>query len=74
MRYVLNIKYTWIVCLEPCRGMDKHAYKEDIVAATYRYRYRDPVRVDEIDPVQIMVAPKGSPQRLRALIDHCFAQ
>ena len=26
-----------------------------------------PVWVDDIDPVWIMVAPKGSPQRLRAL-------
>ena len=27
-----------IVCLEPGRGIDRHAYK-DTVAAAYRYRY-----------------------------------
>ena len=32
--YLLNIKYTWIVCLEPGRGIDRHAYR-DIVAAVY---------------------------------------
>ena len=34
MGYLLNIKYTWIVCLEPGRGIDRHAYR-DIVAASY---------------------------------------
>ena len=50
-----------IVCLEPGRGIDRHAYR-DTVAATYRYRYRyrGPVWVDDIDPVWITVAPKGS--------------
>ena len=33
------------------------------------------VWVDDIDPVWITVAPKGSPQRLRALMDgHCLVQ
>ena len=32
--YLLNIKYTWIVCLEPDRGIDRHAYR-DMVAAAY---------------------------------------
>ena len=64
----------WIVCLEPGRRIDRHAYREDTVAATYRYRYRGPVWVDEIDHVWITVAPKGSPQHLRALMDHCFIQ
>ena len=48
-----------IVCLEPVRGIDRHAYR-DIVAAAYRYRYRGPVWVDDIDPVWITVAPKES--------------
>ena len=52
-----------IVCLEPGRGIDRHAYR-DTVAAVYRYRYRyiyrGPVWVDDIDPVWITVAPKGS--------------
>ena len=29
-----ELKYTWIVCLEPSRGIDRHAYR-DIVAAAY---------------------------------------
>ena len=49
-----------IVCLEPSRRIDRHAYMEDTVAAAYRYRYRGPVWVDDIDPVWITVAPKGS--------------
>ena len=33
------------------------------------------VWVDDIDPIWITVAPKGSPQRLRALMDgHCLVQ
>ena len=38
-----------IVCLEPGRGIDRHAYREDTVAATdtccnrYIDRYRGPV-------------------------------
>ena len=63
-----------IVCLEPGRRIDRHAYREDTIAAAYIYRYRGPVWIDDIDPVWIMVAPKGSPQRLRALMDHCFIQ
>ena len=44
-------------------------------SAAYKFGYRVPVWVDEIDLVWITVAPKGSPQRLRALIDgHCLAQ
>ena len=39
-----------IVCLEPGRRIDKHAYR-DTVDAAYRYRYRGPVWVDDIDPV-----------------------
>ena len=35
MRYVLNIKYTRIICLEPSRGIDRHAYREDTVAAAH---------------------------------------
>ena len=35
MRYVLNIKYTRIVCLDPSRGIDKHANREDTVVAAY---------------------------------------
>ena len=53
-----------IVCLEPGRGIDRHAYR-DTVAAAYRYRYSyrylGPVWVDDIDPVWITVAPKGLP-------------
>ena len=50
-----------IVCLEPGRGIDRHAYREDTVAAAYTvYRYRGPVWVDDIDPVWITVALKGS--------------
>ena len=48
-----------IVCIEPGRGIDRHAYR-DTVAAAYRYRYQGPVWVDDIDPVWITVAPKGS--------------
>ena len=44
-------------------------------SAAYKFRYRDPIWVDEIDPVWITVAPKGSPQRFQALIDgHCLVQ
>ena len=66
---------TLIVCLESSRGIDRHAYREDTDAAAYRYRYRVPVWINDIDPVWITVAPKGSPQRLRALMDgHCLVQ
>ena len=43
-----------IVCLEPGRGIDRHDYREDTVTAAYRYRYRGPVWVDNIDPVWII--------------------
>ena len=45
-----------IVCLEPGRGIDRHAYREDTVDVAYRYkyRYRGPVWVDDIDPVWII--------------------
>ena len=50
-----------IVCLEPGRGIDRHAYRDTVAAAyRYRYRYRGPVWVDDIDLVWITVAPKGS--------------
>ena len=67
--YILNIKYTLIVCLEPGRGIDGHAYWLKNKSASYKYRYRGPVWVDDIDPIWITVAPKGSPQRLRALME-----
>ena len=66
-----------IVCLEPGRGIDRHAYREDTVAAAYRYRYRGPVWVDDIDPVWvddidpvwiIITTPFGSYR------DHCLVQ
>ena len=41
MRYLLNIKYTWIVYLEPGRGIDRHAYR-DTVAATYSLQISRP--------------------------------
>ena len=38
-----------------------HAYRDTVAAAyRYRYRYRGPVWVDDIDPVWITVAQKGS--------------
>ena len=45
-----------IACVLPGRGIDRHAYREDTVAAAYRYRYRyrGPVWVDDIDPVWII--------------------
>ena len=52
-----------IVCLQPGRGIDRHAYRDTVAAAyryRYRYRYRGPVWVNDIDPVWITVAPKGS--------------
>ena len=49
-----------IVCLEHDRGIDRHAYREDTIAVAYRYRYRGPVWVDDIDLVWITVAPKRS--------------
>ena len=50
-----------IVCLEPGRGIDRHAYKDTVAAAyRYRYKYQGPVWVDDIDPIWITVAPKGS--------------
>ena len=50
-----------IVCLEPGKGIDRHAYRDTVAAAyKYRYRYRGPVWVDDIDHVWITVAPKGS--------------
>ena len=50
-----------IVCLEPGRGIDRHAYRDTVAAAyRYRYRYRGLVWVDDIDPVWITVALKGS--------------
>ena len=36
-----NEKYTWIVCLEPGRGIDRHVYR-DIVAAAYRLQISRP--------------------------------
>ena len=49
------------VYLEPGRGIDRHAYRDTVAAAyRYRYRYQGPVWVDDIDPVWITVAPKGS--------------
>ena len=42
MRNVLNIKYTRIVCLEPSRGIDRHAYREDTVAAAYSLQISRP--------------------------------
>ena len=60
MRYVLNIKYTWIVCLESGRGIDRHAYR-DTVAAVYSLQISRPRLGRNIDPVWITVAPKGSP-------------
>ena len=63
-----------IVCLEPGRRIDRYDYREDTVATAYIYRYRGPVWVNDIDPVWITVAPKGSPQRLQVLMDHSFIQ
>ena len=60
MRYVLNIKYTWIVCLKPGRGIDRHAIGTQSLQHTV-YRYRGPVWVDDIDHVWIIIAaPFGS--------------
>ena len=42
-----------IVCLELGRGIYRHAYREDTVAAAYIYRYRGSFWVDDIDPVWI---------------------
>ena len=40
--------------------IDRHAYR-DTVAASYSYRYRGPVWVDDIDPIWIITAaPFGS--------------
>ena len=58
-----------IVCLEPGRGIDRHAYREDTVAAAYRYRYRGPVWVDDIDPVWIIITTLFGSYR-----DHCLVQ
>ena len=41
MGYLLNIKYTWIVCLEPDREIDRHAYR-DIVAPAYSLQISRP--------------------------------
>ena len=40
----------WIVCLEPSRGIDRHAYR-DIVAVAYSLHISRPLWVDDIDPV-----------------------
>ena len=42
MRYVLNIKYTQIICLEPSRGIDRYDYREDTVAAAYTLKILRP--------------------------------
>ena len=47
----------------PIRKNKSAAYKFCYVL----FLYRGPVWVDEIDPIWITVAPKGSPHRLRAL-------
>ena len=57
MRYVLNIKYTWIVCLELGRGIDRHAYR-DIVAAAYNLQISRLIWVDDIDPIWIIIVPR----------------
>ena len=62
MGYLLNIKYTWIVCLEPGTGIDRHAYR-DIVAAAYGLQILRPRLGQYIDPVWIIIAaPFGSYQ------------
>ena len=58
-----------IVCLEHGRGIDRHAYREDTFAAAYRYRYRVPVWVDDIDPVWIIITTSFGSYR-----DHCLVQ
>ena len=60
-----------IVCLEPGRGIDRHAYM-DTVAAAYRYRYQGLVWVDDIDPVWITVPRKG--HYIVHGIGHCLVQ
>ena len=57
-----------IALLRSSSWIDKHAYRDTVVAA-YSYRYQGPIWVNDIDPVWIIiVAPIGSYR------DHCLIQ